>query len=341
MIFLNHIVMVRLIMVRLFVFLILIFNVGYGYAQTPDLILNCSKENNEAVINDKLILDDVKLHLTSGKCIFKQAIIIGSNVLIIGAGEGKSIIEDGRESSNPDSLITNQKFNETNNLTIQDLSLQGNVATLGFSEHVHLIELFGASNVDINHVKLSGFRGDGIYLGFHGKHNKNISISSAAFDGITKNNRNEISIIDGDNIRITKSQFDNTTRRDMPGAIDIEPNRNKEHVVKNITISHNEFSNIGGKAAIVVSIKSKLKSILSNVFIYGNKIQNTNRGIFIRSQAFDIRALTGWHYDIHDNSIMDYKITKVYICNISGLSDGYAVGAFNSDNLCWLDFMRK
>lgn len=333
--------MVLQMIIRLMFFLVFILRVGYSYAQPQDLTLSCSKDNNETVINEKLTLENVRLHLSSGKCIFKQAIEIGSDVLIIGAGEDKTFIVDGRENSNPDSLLTNKNFDEAENLTIQNLSLQGNVAALGFSEHVHLIELFGASNVDIHHVKLDGFRGDGIYLGFHGKHNKNISISDATFDGITKNNRNAISIIDGTNIKITNNQFYNTTRRDMPGAIDIEPNRNKEHVVKKITISNNIFSNIGGKAAIVVSIKSKLSSVISDIFIYGNRIQNTNRGIFIRSQAFDIRTLTGWHFDIHDNSITNYKISKIYLCNISGLSDGYAVAAFNSDNLCWLDFMRK
>ncbi|MBU4538423.1 MAG: hypothetical protein KJ689_07570, partial [Bacteroidetes bacterium] len=71
------------------------------------------------------------------------------------------------------------------------------------------------------------------------------------FDGVNKNNRQGISIYYSDGFTIDRCSFRNITRDDMPGAIDIEPDRGM-NVVRNGVISNCTFFNIGGMGAIAV-----------------------------------------------------------------------------------------
>jgi hypothetical protein len=66
----------------------------------------------------------------------------------------------------------------------------------------------------------------------------------------------------------------------MPGAIDVEPNAYPFHVVKNITIRNNDFSEIGGNlSAISMFLNSKLAVTPTGFRIEGNRISGKSGGI--------------------------------------------------------------
>jgi hypothetical protein len=132
-------------------------------------------------------------------------------------------------------------------ISIHDMTLYGGSDLLGFSEFVHLISLSGVNNCNIYQVKLKGFRGDGVYLGSGTsggieRHNINVTVRDCVFDGINNTNRNGISVIDGDSITIFNNYFTNCTKSTMPGCIDVEPDGNIWHVVRNIRIVSNNFA---------------------------------------------------------------------------------------------------
>ena len=143
------------------------------------------------------------------------------------------------------------------NVTIRDIRFLGAVATLGFSEQKHLTSFNGAKNLLIENCDFIGFRGDGIYLGSGNsggaqeRHNQSVSIRDCFFDGINKDNRNGISVIDCTDLRIDGCHFTRTTRSNMPGAIDIEPDAEVFHILRNIKITNNYFYDIGGNVGAI------------------------------------------------------------------------------------------
>ena len=141
-------------------------------------------------------------------------------------------------------------------ITLQDLTLLGQVETLGFAEHVHLVDLRGVRNARLQRCVLRGFRGDGLYLGGQAgdgtaRHNGNVLVIENEFDGVNSDNRNGISVIDGDGIVIQRNLFQRCTRPNMPGAIDVEPDNQPFHVVRNIFIGSNRLRGIGGNVGAI------------------------------------------------------------------------------------------
>jgi hypothetical protein len=166
------------------------------------------------------------------------------------------------------------------NITIRDVQFLGAVATQGFSEQKHLTSFNGVRNLLIENCHFVGFRGDGIYLGSGDaggateRHNINVAVRGCLFDGVNKDNRNAISIIDGDDVIVEDCYFTRTTRSNMPGAIDIEPNANTFHVVQNIKILNNKFFDIGGGAGAIAFVfqEQAYTTPPSNFLVSGNTI---------------------------------------------------------------------
>lgn len=141
-------------------------------------------------------------------------------------------------------------------LHMHDLQLRGSCDTDGMSEFRHLLSLNGVSDVRFERVLFRGFRGDGLYLGSGNRgdserHNTDVKVINCRFDGINRENRNGISVIDCDGLLVEGCRFRDLTRRNMPGAIDIEPNRKAWHVVRNIHIRRNRFQRVGGNAGVI------------------------------------------------------------------------------------------
>lgn len=173
--------------------------------------------------------------------------------------------------------------NAANNLTgivLRDLQLLGTVAADGFSEHVHLAALSGVTRATIERVTFRGFRGDGLYIGSsetagQERHNIGVTVRKSLFDGVNNDNRNAISIIDGDGVTIEDNRFVNVTRSNMPGAIDAEPDANTFPIIRNIIVRGNAFDHIGGSVGVLsIFVPASVMSPAQNVTFEDNVVTN-------------------------------------------------------------------
>jgi hypothetical protein len=245
---------------------------------------------------------------------------IKSNISVIG-NSSKAILKQKKGaryciSTNYHNARTNSPMNPHNNIKFSNITFLGTVATDGFSEFMPLLDIRGSRNVYISKCNFIGFRGDGVYIGVTGAsdkiyHNSEIIISGCIFDGVNKNNRNGVSIIDCDGIVIEKCKFRNTSRSDMPGAIDFEPDY-KYNIIRNIVLSQNSFENIGGNNIIQISINNKLARLdnpIENVEITKNVINGDGKsnGIYIGQPQLADDQATPNNILISDNLVRNTK----------------------------------
>lgn len=171
----------------------------------------------------------------SGTYKVTSPITLKSNNMVFGEGASSVILYTGTATSQG-ALYANSGSASTyvENLVVQNIKILGTVATAGFSEFVHLISFHGVRNCLIDSCEIVGFRGDGIIFGSGlndnplpnsstERHNIDVTISNCYIDGVNNDNRNGISVIDGDGVNIENNYFTRCTRSNMPGAIDIEP----------------------------------------------------------------------------------------------------------------------
>lgn len=224
---------------------------------------------------------------------------VKSNITVIG-NSSKAILKQKRYahyciSTNPMNGKTKPIDLTPNNIKFINITFRGTVDTDGFSEFIMLLDIRGSSNIFVSKCNFIGFRGDGIYLGEartlgQERHNSKVTISQCIFDGINKDNRNAISVIDCDGIIIEKCSFKNCSRSKMPGAIDFEPD-NKFNIVRNIKIVQNSFKKIGGFGMIIITIEpriGKLNTTVENITIAQNVLEDDQNitGIYIGQQQF-------------------------------------------------------
>ena len=172
-----------------------------------------------------------------------------------------------------DAQVSNQKddTNSIKNINISGLNFQSDVKNKGFDELLHQLSAHGVSNFVVENCSFTGFFGDGIAINagtdlaiYSYAYNKNVEIRNCSFDGVNKDNRQGISIYYCDGFLIENSSFKNITRKNMPGAIDIEPDRDFL-VSRNGTIRNCSFDNIGGIAAVnIVMFPSTVSNQFSN-----------------------------------------------------------------------------
>lgn len=151
---------------------------------------------------------------------------------------------------------TTDPADNARNCVFNGFRIRGQVETAGFSQQIHLLNLNSVSALTIQDLSLMGAQGDHIYLGSSNvggveRHNEDVTVDRLFVDGVNKNQRNGVSIVDCNGLKITNSRFKRVSRSDMPGAIDIEPNNNAFSVIKNITIEDVLVDDCGGGVAAV------------------------------------------------------------------------------------------
>jgi hypothetical protein len=224
------------------------------------------------------------VYFPSGTYRVNTPIALKSNNMLFGDGASSVIYYTGTATSQG-ALYANSgsAFTYVENLVVQNLKILGTVATAGFSEFVHLISFSGVRNCLIDSCEIVGFRGDGIYIGSgdlagQERHNIDVTISNCYIDGVNNDNRNGVSVIDGTSVTIENNYFTRCTRSNMPGAIDIEPDDNIYHIVRNISIRNNRiFDCRGGVAAITIFLPIQTWTTPPNGFVVeGNYIDTPN-----------------------------------------------------------------
>lgn len=226
----------------------------------------------------------------------KGVIQLFSNISIQGSGIDITILRQADTASIPSSqgliYADSREPNPISGIGVSDLTLDGQIAVNKFSEHVHLMSLNNVRDVMIERVNFLGFCGDGIYLGggrfgVMQQHNLNVIIRGCNFDGVNYDNRNGISIIDGDNVLIINNYFTNSTQPGQPGAIDVEPNYDS-NICRNIKIKNNKFvhtSGSGGAIGFVFNFEN-FKIQPSNFVITGNEIISSDKSSHNRDMGF-------------------------------------------------------
>lgn len=225
-----------------------------------------------------------------------------SNTAIVGEGASVSIIRQvlGAQyalSVNPGSGGTPDPAQNTHDVAIRDIGFRGTSDVDGFSEQVHLLNMNAVSRVDITRCHFIGFRGDAIYLGSGNtagieRHNKSVQITHCYFDGLNKQNRNGVSVIDGEDVLIRDNRFYRLANPDMPGGVDIEPNPGSTWAVcRDIRILDNDFEDIDGFTCISISIVPDQITVTNparDILIEGNTFNTPNAaGVTLRSNTTD------------------------------------------------------
>lgn len=203
-------------------------------------------------------------------------IVLRAGISLVGAGVGVTKIEKiTTEWGGVFYADSNSTTAQLADISIKSMTIFDNVVTLGFSEHQHLVSFHGVDNLLIDNVEFYGFRGDGVYIGesdgaIRTRINTNITISNCVFDGVNKDNRNGISVITGERVAIVNNVFQNITRSNMPGAVDLEPNASTTSVIADVTINSNRFFNIGGNVGAVSMVIPSTVLKFQNITVSGN-----------------------------------------------------------------------
>lgn len=288
----------------------------FSFAQNSDIHVDCSLTPDLSRILPKIILENTTVNIVHGGCFLDAPLFLGSNIVISGS-ENAEIMQNYTLPDNLSliNISSVTSHNAVKNIKISEVHLDGGVVHKGFSEHNHILSVYNAQNVELSHLTISGFRGDGVYLGYGNViSNNNVSINNNIFDGVNYDNRNGISIIDGHNIRIEKNYFTRISRYGMPGSIDIEPN-NALQRVNDVVISNNSFFHVAGMSAIIVSLRYNNGRQPVGIKISDNKFNYLNRSIFVSSKT-PITATNINNFIISDNFSLnavnvDYSIYDV------------------------------
>lgn len=180
----------------------------------------------------------------------------------------------------------NQIERSVSNIVIKGISFVVHNDGKNFHEFMSTISLRGVNKIIIENCMFEDFWGDGICLSHYGDtpqtgertRNQNVKIlNNTIIGGGHHNNRNGISVISGKNVLIKENVIRNTSRKDMPGGIDIEPN-NSAYTIENIRVVDNVLEGIkgsGGAICLVVFNEGPAHWVL----IEGNVISDSNTGL--------------------------------------------------------------
>lgn len=242
------------------------FNVR-DYGAVGDGVAN-DKAAIQAAINAAQLAGGGEIYFPLGTYLIDGAgtpldglVITGSNITLRGSGKA-SVLK--QSNTNQIMVAVDGRAAKVENLTVENLYFDGptarHVMTSGTDtkQFVHLLAMVNVNNVTINNNVFYAFQGDGCEIDqafvwegpppyAQARHNSNVFITNNVFDGFDNNNRNGISVIDGDNIVIVGNSFNNIAKQYMPGSVDIEPNSYPYYILRNITVSNNTFQNCQGQ----------------------------------------------------------------------------------------------
>lgn len=182
----------------------------------------------------------------------------------------------------------NNIANSVRNVTLKGITFRTVNDGSIFLEWTHAIQTKGVNGFTIENCKIEDFWGDGICLNHYGDNpetgersrNQNVRIvGNTIVGGPLHNNRNGISVINGKNVLVQGNTIRNTSRKDMPGAIDVEPN-NSAYTIENIKIIGNTISGSrGGCGAIEICMHNGGPG--RHIYVEDNSINDSNLGIYV------------------------------------------------------------
>ena len=235
--------------------------------------------DDTAAIQNAVNANDA-VYFPAGTYKVSSAVSLKTNSTMFGEGASSVILYTGTAASQGAFYVNSGSASAyVDNVTIQDLKFVGQSVTAGFNEFIHLISMSGVRNCLIERCVVEAFRGDGIYIGSgdiagQERHNINVIIRDNYIDGVNWQNRNGISVIDGTGVFIESNYITRASQASMPGAIDIEPDSNLFHIVRNISIRNNRIYDCrGGVGSITIFLPIQTFTNPPNGFVIeGNYI---------------------------------------------------------------------
>jgi hypothetical protein len=295
------------------------------------------------------------VHVSGGTCIVSDLVMYGNTKLRGVPGKTKLKMKPGGFyilSVNPGSSGTANPADNQRNIYLANIIFEGRSVEEGFiNQHSHNLNMNAVSDVLIERCEFKAFMGDGLYFGSSNvagieRHNERVTVRENRFDGVNKQNRNGISVIDGTDILIKDNHFTRTTHPTMPGAIDVEPDAHSFARIENIQITNNKFEDIGGNVA-VISVYLPGRSLMTkqprNIVISDNLIYTAAAaGISLyqagapTSSSQDMHVIvesnyiTRVSYPLGANGIKNVRISKNIFENTTGqISLGNAIANYD------------
>ncbi|SEJ65469.1 Pectate lyase superfamily protein [Deinococcus reticulitermitis] len=261
-----------------------------GYVNIKAYGAQCDGVTDDTAAIQKALNIQSNLYLPPGTCL-AGTLQLKSNQSIVGEGPSSVLLQ----KPGSDYLLGNHLglkstadvSTNMHDIVLKKIKLKGQAGKVPFDEHDHLLNLNAVTDVIIDQVVFEGYVGDGFYLGSgrrgYERHNLRVDVRNSVFDGVVKNNRNAISIIDGTEVRILGTTFLRSGRPGMPGAIDIEPDYENDAFsrIRDITIDDCEFRDITSDALISLLLRPQDRLTypsrnitISNIRGFGNNQTN-------------------------------------------------------------------
>lgn len=205
----------------------------------------------------------------------------------------------------------------TKNVRIEKLTFITKNDNTSFLQWTHAIQMKGVNGFLMRNCVIKDFWGDGICLNHYGDtpetgertRNQNINIiNNTIIGGKHHNNRNGISVINGKNVLIKGNTIKDTSRKDMPGAIDVEPN-NIAYTIENIRIINNLIEGCNGTAGGICIHANDKGGPAHRIRIERNTIRNCTSGL-----AFVVKGQgTTDNYIIKDNYVDENTLPYQFV----------------------------
>lgn len=220
-------------------------------------------------VGDGVADDSAALQAACDEAAGRRAIFLAERRYLVGdvrmpsgttiLGPGTLVFRPGARhilTVNPGTEGTADPTQNVRNIVLDGIAFEGR-SLEGFREYDYQIWLSAVSDVAVRGCRFEAFQGDAIMIGSGEepgveRHNERISIVGCWFDGVNRENRNAISVIDVRGLEVCRCHFTRCSRPDMPGPIDIEPNpQDRTAVLADIRIVDNVFTDNGGNVANV------------------------------------------------------------------------------------------
>lgn len=178
--------------------------------------------------------------------------------------------------------------NSTSNIKIKGMTFEVHNNGETFFEFMHTIRTIGVNGLIIEGCIFDDFWGDAICLSTYDDtpqtgertRNQNVRIlNNEIVGGNHHNNRNGISVVNGKNVTIKNNIIRNTSRNNMPGGIDVEPN-NSAYTIDNIMIQRNLLDGIKGSNG-AISVCTFKGGAAHRIIIKNNEIRNSSNGLYV------------------------------------------------------------
>lgn len=246
----------------------------------PSRSVNVKSFNNSV----QAALDSIKVsggsvYLPAGTYTINEKVRLYSNTTLFGDGMGATIIRLA-DNIPVDDLMANDSTQGQQNIVVRDLTLQGpdipRIADKGHGLRLENIDKAYVINVEVNDVMM-----DGIYLGYKRKGTESKGVTNARITNckVNRSQRQQIGFIAGSNVVIDNCTIDGTNKhgQQVYAGIDLEPDA--------------------------------VDAPVSNSYIIGNRIFNTNIGIVLNGSGGESRNSAS----VHDNKVCGNSINAISV----------------------------